>query len=187
MDSEFNPIEIWLEEVPACERVIAVDWHQVSDVCRYSRKSSVHIAGNGQVPQDISSFYGKVHRRLQPADSFIVLSHIEHSQDMIRTLEECCMCLHVQAGFAAMPKLWPVTCRYAAVAVSIDKWEKAFGTELRGANYAPGQLVFYRTKSQYKPKLDPNASPALALMADWNLEFGLRFKGVLSLLDYKAL
>ena len=60
VDSEFNPVEVWLEEVPTCERVIAVDWHQVSDVCRYSCNSSVHIAGNGQVPQGISSFYGKV-------------------------------------------------------------------------------------------------------------------------------
>ena len=33
--------------------------------------------------------------------------------------------------------------------------------------------------------LDPNASPAL--MAGWKLEFGLRFKGVLTLLDYQAL
>ena len=48
---------------------------------------------------------------------------------------------------------------------------RAFGTEFKGANYALGQLVFYRTKSQYKPKLDPNASRAL--MAGWKLEFGL--------------
>ena len=62
----------------------------------------------------------------------------------------------------ALPRRWPITCRYAAVAVSIDTWEKAFGTEFKGANYALGQL----------PKLDPNASPAL--MAGWKLEFGLR-------------
>ena len=89
----------------------------------------------------------------------------------IRTLEECCRCLHLQAGFAILPKSWPITCRYAAVAISIEKREKAFGTEFKGANYALGQLVFYRTKSQYKPKLDPNASRAL--MAGWKLEFGL--------------
>jgi hypothetical protein len=52
-------------------------------------------------------------------------------------------------------------------------------------NYALGQLVFYRTKSQYKPELDPNAFPAL--MAGWKLEFGLRYKGVLIVLDYAAL
>ena len=76
-----------------------------------------------------------------------------------------------QAGFAILPKSWPITCRYTAVAISIEKREKAFGTEFKGAHYALGQLVFYRTKSQYKPKLDPNASPAL--MAGWKLEFGL--------------
>ena len=45
--------------------------------------------------------------------------------------------------------------------------------------------MFYRTKSQYKPELDPNAFPAL--MAGWKLEFGLRYKGVLIVLDYAAL
>ena len=43
----------------------------------------------------------------------------------------------------ALPRRWPITCRYAAVAVSIDTWEKAFGTEFKGANYALGQLSFY--------------------------------------------
>ena len=86
VDSDFNPIEVWLEEVPACKRVIAVDWHQVSDVCRYSRNNSVHIAGNGQVPQDISSCYGKVQRRLQQGDCFIILSHIEYSKDNLQKL-----------------------------------------------------------------------------------------------------
>ena len=84
-----------------------------------------------------------------------------------------------------MPRLWTTTCRYAAVAMSIDKWETAFGSSFHGANYALGQLVFYRTKSQYKPKLEPNAQPAL--MAGWKLEFGLRYKGVLIVLDYEAL
>ena len=45
--------------------------------------------------------------------------------------------------------------------------------------------MFYRTKSQYKPRLEPNAQPAL--MAGWKLEFGLRYKGVLIVFDYDAL
>ena len=53
---------------------------------------------------------------------------------------------------------------------------KAFGTELSGANDVLGQLAFYRTESQYKPNLDPNASPAP--MAGWKIEFGLRLKDV---------
>ena len=111
--------------------------------------------------------------------------HNSKCERAIRTFEDCCRCLHLQAGFAIMPRLWTTTCRYAAVAMSIDKWETAFGSSFHGANYALGQLVFYRTKSQYKPKLEPNAQPAL--MAGWKLEFGLRYKGVLIVLDYEAL
>ena len=76
------------------------------------------------------------------------------------------------------PRLWPITCRYAAIAVSIDKWEKAFETELKGASFALGPLVFYRTKFQNKSKIAPHASPAL--MAGWKMEFGMRCKGVLT-------
>ena len=111
--------------------------------------------------------------------------HNSKCERAIRSFEECCRCLHLHAGFAIMPRLWSTTCRYAAVAMSIDKWDTAFGSSFHGANYALGQLVFYRTKSQYKPKLEPNAQPAL--MAGWKLEFGLRYKGVLIVLDYEAL
>ncbi len=104
---------------------------------------------------------------------------------MIRTFEERCRCLHLQAGFAVYPRLWPVTCRYAAIAISINKWEKAFETDFKGANYALGQLVFYRTKFQNKSKIAPNASPAL--MAGWKIEFGMRYKGVVTLIGYQAL
>jgi hypothetical protein len=34
----------------------------------------------------MSSFYGKVQRRLQPGDCFIILSHIEYSQDNLQKL-----------------------------------------------------------------------------------------------------
>ena len=111
--------------------------------------------------------------------------HNSRCERAIRSFEECCRCLHLQAGFAVMPRLWVTTCRYAAMAMNIDKWESAFGTSFKGADYALGQLVFYRTKSQYKPKLDPNAQPAL--MAGWKLEFGMRYRGVLLVLDYHAL
>ena len=77
------------------------------------------------------------------------------------SVEECCRRLHLQAGFAVIPRLWSTTCRYAVVAMSIDKWEPAFGFSFHGANYALGQLVFYRTKSQYKPKLESKRSPCL--------------------------
>ena len=111
--------------------------------------------------------------------------HNSKCERMIRTFEECCRCLHLQAGFATFPKLWPVTCRDAAIAISVRNWEKAFETKFKGANYALGQLVFYRTKFQNKSKIAPSASPAL--MAGWKLEFGMRYKGVSTLLDYQAL
>ena len=66
----------------------------------------------------------------------------------IRSFEECCRCLHLQAGVAVIPRLWSTTCRNAAVAMSIDKWETVFSFSCHRANYALGQLVFCRTKSQ---------------------------------------
>ena len=108
--------------------------------------------------------------------------HNSKCERQIRAFEESCRCLHLQAGFAVMPGLWPVTCRYAAISMNIDKWEEAFKTDFKGASYALGQLVFYRTKFEDKHKMAPNAFPAL--MAGWKLEFGMRYKGVLNVLDY---
>ena len=38
----------------------------------------------------------------------------------IRSFEGCCRCLYCQAGVAVFPRSWATTCRYAAVATSID-------------------------------------------------------------------
>ena len=103
----------------------------------------------------------------------------------IRSFEESCRSMHLQAGFAVFPKLWTMTCQYTAVSMSIEHWSKAFGSEFKGADYILGQLVFYRTKFQEKSKLAPNSSPAL--MGGWKLEFGCRYKGVLRLVDYNSL
>ena len=103
----------------------------------------------------------------------------------IRSFEESCRSMHLQAGFAVFPKLWTLTCQYTAVSMSIGHWSKAFGSEFKGADYILGQLVFYRTKFQEKSKLAPNSSPAL--MGGWKLEFGRRYKGVLRLVDYNSL
>ena len=103
----------------------------------------------------------------------------------IRSFEESCRSMRLQAGFAAFPKLWTLTCQYTAVSMSIEHWSKAFGSEFKGADYILGQLVFYRTKFQEKSKLAPNSSPAL--MGGWKLEFGCRYKGVLRLVDYNSL
>ena len=103
----------------------------------------------------------------------------------IKSFEESCRSMHLQAGFAVFPKLWTLTCQYTAVSMSIEHWSKAFGSEFKGADYILGQLVFYRTKFQEKSKLAPNSSPAL--MGGWELEFGCRYKGVLRLVDYNSL
>eukprot|EP00435_Cladocopium_sp_Y103_P073976 s9_g46.t1 len=77
------PHEIWLEQVPVIQnsgRLIAVDWHQVTDTCRYSARNFVKASDSGQVPRDVASFYAKADRRKGPNDLLIILSHIEASE-----------------------------------------------------------------------------------------------------------
>ena len=53
---DFVPHEIWLEEVAVVQgKLIAFDWHQVTDVCRYSGRRHVQAADNGQVPADVAT------------------------------------------------------------------------------------------------------------------------------------
>ena len=65
-------------------RLIAIDWHQVTDVCRYSGRRHVQATDNGQIPADVATFYNKVNRRLCAGDCQIVLSHIERSADNLQ-------------------------------------------------------------------------------------------------------
>ena len=70
----FIPQEIWLEQVAVVPgRLIAIDWHQVTDVCRYSGRRHVQAADNGQVPADVATCHNKVYRRLRAGDCQIVL------------------------------------------------------------------------------------------------------------------
>ena len=103
----------------------------------------------------------------------------------IRTYQEVCRSLHLQAGFACHHPLWQVTCEYAAISLSRDKWHTAFDKEWKGPDYILGQLVFYRTKFQEKFKLSPNASPGL--FGGWKIEFGFRYQGTCKVIDYEAL
>ena len=103
----------------------------------------------------------------------------------IRTYQEVCRSLHLQAGFACHPPLWQVTCEYAAISMSRDRWQTAFDKEWKGPDYILGQLIFYRTKFQEKFKLIPNASPGL--FGGWKLEFGFRYQGACKIVDYEAL
>ena len=83
------------------------------------------------------------------------------------------------------PRLWPVTCRYAATAISVNRWEKTFETAFNGANYyALGHLVFIARSFRTNPRL---LLMHPALMAGWKIEFGMRYKGVLMPIDYQAL
>ena len=68
---------------------------------------------------------------------------------------------YLAAGLAVRPEVWPVSCKYAATALSIAKknWTKIKGEDFSGPIHSLGQLVFYRRKDV--PKLSPNASPGL--------------------------
>ena len=82
---DFVPHEIWLEEVAVVQgKLIAFDWHQVTDVCRYSGRRHVQAADNGQVPADVATCYNKVNRRLRPGDLQVIISHIERSEGNLR-------------------------------------------------------------------------------------------------------
>ena len=82
---DFFPREIWLEQVAVVQgRLIAIDWHQVTDVWRYSGRRHVQAADNGQVPAEVATFYNKVNRRLRAGDCQIILSYIERSADNLQ-------------------------------------------------------------------------------------------------------
>ena len=98
---------------------------------------------------------------IEPSDGLVILlfhvvgliSVLERS---IRTYQEICRSLHLQPRFPCHHPLWQVTCDYAAISLSRDKWQKAFNKEWKGPSYILGQLVFYRTKYQEKFKLSLN-------------------------------
>jgi len=79
--ADHSPREVSLEQVPICTgRLISIDWHQVTDTCRYSARNSVKASDSGQVPRDVASLYAKAHRRKRPIDYLIILSHIERAE-----------------------------------------------------------------------------------------------------------
>lgn len=111
----------------------------------------------------------------------------------IRTFQEVCRSVFLQAGFAARPQLWPHACSYVAVAMSAfikpddgeTRWKAAFGEEFLGPKYLLGQLGFVRTKAPGKSKFSPNAEPAI--FVGWRLDFGMRYRGVLYFVLYSHL
>ena len=111
----------------------------------------------------------------------------------VRTFQEICRSVFLQAGFSARPQLWPQACQYVATAMSAfikpedgeTRWKTAFGDEFLGPKYLLGQLGFVRTKEQGKSKFSPNAEPAI--FVGWRLDFGLRYRGVLYFVLYSHL
>ena len=103
----------------------------------------------------------------------------------MRSFEETVRCVHLAAGFSVRPELWPVSCRYAATALSVSRgsWSLAKGSEFGGPLHALGRLVFYRNKTG--GKFDPNAAPGL--FAGWRIELGLRYREVALVLNYESL
>ena len=111
----------------------------------------------------------------------------------VRTFQEICRSVFLQAGLSARPQLWPHACQYVATAMSAfimpdggeTRWKTAFGDEFTGPKYLLGQLGFVRTKEQGKSKFSPNAEPAI--FVGWRLDFGLRYRGVLYFVLYSHL
>eukprot|EP00434_Breviolum_minutum_P045200 symbB.v1.2.040465.t1/scaffold7258.1/size12300/1 len=62
-------------------RVIAIDWHQVSDTWRLNRREAARADQHtGALPRQVIEFYDVVKQNLQRQDRLIILSHIERSE-----------------------------------------------------------------------------------------------------------
>ena len=63
------------------------------------------------------------------------------------------------------------------------QWEMITKSPFEGRRLCFGQLVFFRKKSATRRTLGPNMSPGLFL--GWRVDPGLRYRGVLRVLDYQ--
>ena len=75
-------------------RVIAIDWHQVSDTWRLNRREAARADQHtGALPRQVVEFYNVVKENLQSQDRLIVLSHIERSERnrnfLLQSVEYC--------------------------------------------------------------------------------------------------
>lgn len=62
------------------ERVVAVDWHQVTDTCRFGERSAARISEEYRLPDRVLQFYRQVAATKQPGDLLVVCSHIHQSE-----------------------------------------------------------------------------------------------------------
>ena len=75
-------------------RVIAIDWHQVSDTWRLNRREAARADQHtGALPRQVIEFYNVVKQNLQRQDRLIILSHIERSERnrnfLLKSVEHC--------------------------------------------------------------------------------------------------
>ena len=62
-------------------RVVAVDWHQVTDTWRLNRRDASRAnEETGDLPRQVVEFYPTVRSFLRPQDKLVILSHIERSE-----------------------------------------------------------------------------------------------------------
>ena len=68
------------------ERVVAVDWHQVTDTCRFGERSAARISEEYRLPDRVLQFYRQVAATKQPGDLLVVCSHIHQSEYNLNNL-----------------------------------------------------------------------------------------------------
>ena len=64
----------------AGERIVAFDWHQVSDTFRFNSRSCDRIGDRYELPRGVSQAYQSVDSWKRPGDLRIILSHINNSR-----------------------------------------------------------------------------------------------------------
>ena len=64
----------------AGERIVAFDWHQVSDTFRFNSRSCERIGDRYELPRGVSQAYQSVDSWKRPGDLLIILSHINNSR-----------------------------------------------------------------------------------------------------------
>ena len=106
----------------------------------------------------------------------------------IREEKECCRAIHLQSGLPY--DMHTYSFPYACLSLSFDRkaplgdktqWEALTKEPFNGRRACFGQLVWYRKKGS-KKTLDPNMAPGLFL--GWRVDPGMRYRGVLRVMDY---
>ena len=68
------------------ERVVAIDWHQVTDTFRFGERSVARVSNDYKLPEGVLEFYREVSAAKRPGDVFVICSHIWKSQTNLDNL-----------------------------------------------------------------------------------------------------